>query len=63
MVIAIQDRFELVDARDWPKQRDNVRQEVWKKVVDEVKGQENYDGWVKQRKTSKVVEDAITTMV
>ena len=32
MVIAMQDRFKLIDARDWPKRRDNENQEDWDKV-------------------------------
>lgn len=31
LVRAIQDRFKIVDATNWPKRRDNANQEAWDK--------------------------------
>ena len=45
MVAAIQDRFKVVDARNWPKRRSNDNAEAWEKVNTDIKGIQNYESW------------------
>ena len=50
LLAAIEDRFQLVDARNWPRWRDNANKEAWDALEEEY--QPPADPWKEQRLSS-----------